>query len=188
MPAATEISMPVESRIYLSDAPDDVIQLSMLTSAISLLGFISTTILEWRREKREVKLGGLEEKRQEIEIEKIRFELDKMKTTGEESEYLNAKLILPKRKIEIIADENKFGRSDFERDLSIVEICYISKNHFSIIKQDGTFYIQDDHSVNGTRLNGREIRSRGRIELKNEDEITLAGIINFNITFKISRA
>ena len=106
---------------------------------------------------------------------------------------MEAELILPKRKIEITAGENKFGRSDFESDLSVEELGYISKKneglyHFMIRKQDGIFSIQDDYSKNGTKLNDREIRGRGRRELKNNDKITLAGIYKFIITFKISGA
>ncbi len=54
-----------------------------VTSIVSLLGFISTTILEWRREKREDKSAELERQRQQIELEKMRIELDKMKATEE---------------------------------------------------------------------------------------------------------
>lgn len=102
-----------------------------------------------------------------------------------------AELILPTRKMEITADEKTFGRSDFETDLSADDLGYISKNergkyHFKITKQRGIFYIQDDHSKNGTKLNGEEIKGRGMKELKDDDTITLAGINNFVITFKIS--
>ena len=104
---------------------------------------------------------------------------------------IKAELILPKRKIEITTEEKRFGRSDFENDLSTAELDYISKNdgekyHFRIINQGEIFYIQDYNSINGTKLNGREIRGRGGFELRNNDKIELAGIDNFIITLKIS--
>ncbi len=104
---------------------------------------------------------------------------------------MKAELILPKRKIEIEAGENTFGRSDFENDLSAADLGYISnkdgeKYHFRITKPAGVFYIQDDNSTNGTEVNGEEIKGKGRIELKDGDKITLAGINSFIIIFKIS--
>ena len=104
-----------------------------------------------------------------------------------------AELVLPERTIELTSDQNAFGRSDFENDLSNEKLGYISskdgeRNHFMITKQDHTFYIQDDFSTNGTKLNDIEIKNRGKKELKNGDKITLAGINNFTITFKISGA
>jgi hypothetical protein len=105
----------------------------------------------------------------------------------------NAKLIFPKREIELAQDRNVFGRSDFEKDIPEKYLAYItgkdsSKYHFMITRQDGTYYIQDENSKNGTSLNDVEIRGKGSIELKNGDKIALAGIDNFIITFEISEA
>lgn len=102
----------------------------------------------------------------------------------------DAMLVLPGRMIEISQDETLYGRSDFENDISIDYINFISKKedgkyHFKILKQKGLFYIQDQ-STNGTILNNIEIKGKGMKELKNDDQITLAGINNFIITFKIS--
>jgi hypothetical protein len=109
---------------------------------------------------------------------------------NETKSLLNAELILPKRNIEL-ADRNMFGKGDFESDLSKEDLDYITKNergryHFIIIKQDGVYYIQDVNSTNGTKLNDTEIKGIGKKELKNGDKITLAGINNFMIRFKIS--
>ncbi len=101
-----------------------------------------------------------------------------------------AELILPRRTIKITSDQNAFGRSDFEKDLPSEKIGYISNKtgdryHFMITRQDDAFYIQDDFSLNGTNLNGREIKGEGKRDLKNGDKIILAGIDDFAITFKM---
>jgi hypothetical protein len=57
--------------------------LSLLASITTLVGFVSTTVLEWREERREARVVDLETQRQKLEIEKLRKELDEMKA-GEE--------------------------------------------------------------------------------------------------------
>ena len=56
-----------------------LIGLSFLTSMGSFLGFVSSTVLAWRKEKRETKSLLIENERKELELEKLRLELDKMK-------------------------------------------------------------------------------------------------------------
>jgi hypothetical protein len=53
--------------------------ISLLTSVASLIGFASTTYLQWRQERRRVKATDLERQRQELEVEKLRLELKRMK-------------------------------------------------------------------------------------------------------------
>lgn len=53
--------------------------LSLLASITTLVGFVSTTVLEWREERREARVADLETQRQELEIEKLRKELDEMR-------------------------------------------------------------------------------------------------------------
>jgi hypothetical protein len=55
---------------------------SCITSLVTLVGFLSTTILAWRKEAREKEDRELERKRKELELEKARLELEKIK--GEE--------------------------------------------------------------------------------------------------------
>lgn len=52
---------------------------SCITSMVTFVGFVSTTILAWRKEAREKEDRDLERKRREIELEKQRLELEKMK-------------------------------------------------------------------------------------------------------------
>jgi hypothetical protein len=53
--------------------------ISLLTSLTSLIGFFSTTFLAWRKEKRETVMSNLEIQKKELEIEKMRFELNNSK-------------------------------------------------------------------------------------------------------------
>jgi hypothetical protein len=52
---------------------------SCLGSVATFIGLISTTILAWRKEKRETRKAELESRRQEIELERTRLELEKLK-------------------------------------------------------------------------------------------------------------
>jgi len=53
--------------------------ISVLTSVISLLGFVVTTTLSVRREKRESRESELNIKQKEIELEKTKLELEQLK-------------------------------------------------------------------------------------------------------------
>ena len=52
---------------------------SVITSITSLVGFITTTVITWRKEKREASLADVERKKLETELEKSRLELEKLK-------------------------------------------------------------------------------------------------------------
>ena len=52
---------------------------SALTSLTSLVGFITTTAITWRKEKREASLAEMERRKLETELEKSRLELEEMK-------------------------------------------------------------------------------------------------------------
>ncbi len=57
--------------------------MTFLTSVTTLIGFISTTWLAWRTEKREARMAALDVRREEIELEKARLELEKLKLERE---------------------------------------------------------------------------------------------------------
>ncbi len=162
--------------------------------SVSFGSFKASVALSLLKDEQDVKMISIEKS---LNLPDIHFENKKewenrLVEAVQTDALMKAELILPERKIEITDGENRFGRSDFESDLSVAELGYITKKeeeryHFMILKkQDGTFYIQDDYSINGTKLNGEEIKSRGWIKLTNDDKITLAGINDFIITFKIS--
>lgn len=52
---------------------------SLATSLASLIGFITTTAITWRKEKRESSLADMERKKLELELEKSKLELEELK-------------------------------------------------------------------------------------------------------------
>lgn len=48
---------------------------SILTSITSLVGFVFTTILAWRKDKRDTLAAELDNKKKELEIEKAKIEV-----------------------------------------------------------------------------------------------------------------
>jgi len=63
-------SFNLESAVYVS-------VVSLLTSLTSLIGFFSTTVLAWRKEKREIFTSEIELQKKELELEKLRMEIAK---------------------------------------------------------------------------------------------------------------
>jgi hypothetical protein len=67
-------------------APQNSVDLgvtALITSVTSLVGFIITTAITWRKEKREASLADVERRKLEIELEKSRIELEEMKRVAE---------------------------------------------------------------------------------------------------------
>jgi hypothetical protein len=52
---------------------------SVIASATSLIGFVMTTLIAWRKEKRDSALADVEYRKLETELEKSRLELEKLK-------------------------------------------------------------------------------------------------------------
>ena len=59
---------------------------SIITSVTSLVGFIPTTVITWRKEKRESSLADMERRKLETELEKSRLELEELKKKSEKKE------------------------------------------------------------------------------------------------------
>lgn len=59
---------------------------SIITSITSLIGFATTTVITWRKEKREAALADMERKKLETELEKSRLELEALKKGGKRKE------------------------------------------------------------------------------------------------------
>lgn len=86
-------------------------------------------------------------------------------------------LVLPDGKELLIGTKKTLGRVDLAKYASPAEASWVSRQHFSIFIENGTFYIQDDGSTNGTKLNGTEIRNQGKQPLKDGDEILVADVV-----------
>ncbi len=101
-----------------------------------------------------------------------------------------AKLVLPDRIIELGEKEASFGKEDFSNDVPSDKIQYISrksKPHFRIIKENNRFYIEDNNSLNGTKVNNIQISSKkggsGKHELRDGDNIIIANILNIRFQY-----
>ncbi len=65
------------------DDPRLVLGITLMTATISLVGFVSTTWLAWRKESRESVSYKLQLERQQLEIERLRLELEKERGKGD---------------------------------------------------------------------------------------------------------
>ena len=86
------------------------------------------------------------------------------------------------KEISLSAAGQSLGRSDLHGLAAPGKGDLLSRQHFSLSHENGDYYIEDRGSTNGTRLNGSDIRGKGRQLLKDGDKIDLAGALT--ITFK----
>jgi hypothetical protein len=75
------------------------------------------------------------------------------------------------------------GRLDLSKYASPTEARWISRLHFEVFEEKGESYIQDEKSLNGTKLNGKEIRALGKQLLRNGDEIIVGDAVK--LLFKV---
>jgi hypothetical protein len=95
-----------------------------------------------------------------------------------------AKLVLTGNdEIELVKAMTTLGRHDFARVAPAENLPYISREHFRIILDNGTYFIEDDRSKNGTWLNGELITGKGRQRLKDGDIIDVGNVTT--ATFKV---
>lgn len=94
-----------------------------------------------------------------------------------------AKLILPNgSEIPLVAADRWVGRNDLRQTLASNSLELVSREHILISYISGRFYLEDQKSTNGTKLNGIEIKGKGRFELRDGDIIELAGVAK--LTFR----
>jgi hypothetical protein len=83
----------------------------------------------------------------------------------------------------IDADETRLGRNEIrdaaKQPVPETQYEYISrvksdKEQFRILREGDQFFIEDRGSSNGTKLNGQEIRGKGRQPLRDGDKLTFA--------------
>ncbi len=63
---------------------------------------------------------------------------------------------------------------DMENDYVIRENPAVSRRHGCIIWKDGNYYLSDMNSLNGTFVNGNEVREGEKFRLSDRDKIVLA--------------
>jgi pSer/pThr/pTyr-binding forkhead associated (FHA) protein len=101
-----------------------------------------------------------------------------------EGSAVRARLRLPdNREIPLAIRAQWMGRDDFNGIVSEESAKYISQRHLIIRFENGLYYVEDQDSTNGTRLNGTEIRGKGKFELNNGDLIEVAEVIT--LIFKV---
>ena len=86
------------------------------------------------------------------------------------------------KQISLNAAGQPLGRSDLHSLAMHGKADLLSRKHFSLSYENGDYYIEDRGSTNGTKLNGSDIRGKGKQPLKDGDKIELAGALA--ITFK----
>lgn len=92
-------------------------------------------------------------------------------------------LVLPDG-TELAVGKNKtLGRVDLAKFAAPAETMWVSRQHLAVSEDNGVFYVQDDKSTNGTKLNGVEIKQQGRQQLKDGDEILVGDAVK--LIFKI---
>ncbi len=78
------------------------------------------------------------------------------------------------RIFEITKDEMSIGRVD-QRDICIKDPT-VSTDHCTIIRRNGSFFVRDNGSTNGTRINGNPLEPGVEQELVNTDVLLVGGI------------
>jgi pSer/pThr/pTyr-binding forkhead associated (FHA) protein len=95
------------------------------------------------------------------------------------------KLVIPENgTIELQKAKTELGRADFTDAVPSDRLQRISRRHFAITLSEGTYYIEDLGSMNGTIVNGRAIRGIGRIALLIGDEIEIPGAVKMRYVLK----
>lgn len=87
---------------------------------------------------------------------------------------INQKDTLPFKIKEVysLEEDVTIGRS--KKNTIMIKDPYISKNHLSIVKDEGNYYLEDLSSANGTFINGDRIMDV--VMLKNGDTIRLGQV------------
>lgn len=115
------------------------------------------------------------ERRLRDEIASLKDNAQSVKTAAASTIVATAKLILPDNsELSLALEPRWIGRADLEKFIQSGNVKFISRQHCLIDFATGKYYIEDQNSANGTRLNGHEIKGKGKLELKDGDVIELA--------------
>ena len=162
-----------------------------LTSLISLTGFVSTTIIGWRKEVRDARVAELERRGLEIKLEKEKLELEKLPSV-KPKQHTPSKLntmeysgIKPHKthlsnaslkglngatagQVYRLADGLLIGRST-KTSLQLSD-PRVSRQHVRLRFGGGQWFIQDLNSKGGTFVNGKKVDA---VALVNGDHIRI---------------
>jgi hypothetical protein len=93
-------------------------------------------------------------------------------------------LVLPDSTELPVTAKKVIGRVDLAKYASPAEVGWISRQHFTIFEENGVFYIQDDKSTNGTKLDGIEIKQQGKQQVKDGSEILVGDAVKLKFKMK----
>lgn len=79
--------------------------------------------------------------------------------------------------IYLTTESRWLGRDSLSGMVPERDLRYVSREHLIIGFEDGQYYIEDRNSTNGTRLNGVQIRGKGKHRLHHGDQIQLADAV-----------
>jgi len=92
-----------------------------------------------------------------------------------------ARLITPGNiEIPLTGESRYIGRGELARAVDAPSLIFISRQHLAIGFLNGQFYVEDSNSMNGTKLNGVEIKGRGKHPLNDDDIIEVGGMVALN--------
>lgn len=92
-------------------------------------------------------------------------------------------LVLPDGTEITIQSRRSIGRLDLAKYAAPTEAMWISRQHLEIFEENGAYFIIDERSSNGTKLNGTEIKQQGKQQLKDGDEIVIGDAVR--VVFKM---
>ncbi len=97
--------------------------------------------------------------------------------TSPVGELGSARLIADGGQISISKRDGALGREDFRSLVVPSKANLISREHVRLNYENGEYYIEDQNSTNGTKINGSRISGRDRFSLKDGDKIVLADVL-----------
>lgn len=84
--------------------------------------------------------------------------------------------------VPVSGNAGTLGRNDFISMVKPAKADLISRQHLHVERKNDGYYIEDNNSTNGTRVNGSIITGKGRHMLKDNDMIDLGGALT--VTFR----
>jgi hypothetical protein len=98
------------------------------------------------------------------------------------AQLTRANLILPDGKLIQLSETSRIvGRHDFSGVATADNLSLISRQHLIFSYDNGRYYVEDQNSINGTKLNSLEIKGKGKQQLRDGDRIELAGILTLEL-------
>lgn len=161
-----------------------VIMIILAVVAMGIIVGIVVILLKGQKSKKEIHYieeGSISDdvlKNQQPDLSKAESIRDKKK--------VSAYLIDKKSGERIPITKEKFivGSQSASVDYCILNNRSISRNHACILNQNGRFFLQDNHSLNHTYLNGRMLNAYENESIKNQDVIRFA---NEEFVFEMSK-